>query len=769
MSKIQKRLRFTAISVFLVTALLLSLVPGAAISALEVMQLTNSAAVTQLKQRIAGTADEIKLPARDVITIDDPGEGKNALEINRNLTLDLCGRTLKITTTSKDTNGLKIGGYVTIKDSVGGGKLIVTNSSTDQPSTGYGAAINITAAKLTVLSGEITATGGRNGAGIGSGRFGAAGTVVISGGTVTATGGSSGSGIGGGYGCDGGHITISGGTVKAFGGHSASGIGGGFGGDGINVTISGGTVEATGGYGGAGIGGGPHTTSENSGIAGTGRGGGVTISGGLVKATGGNRAAGIGGGGNGGGGVINISGGIVIANGGKKGSGIGGGASADENIPQLPGSLKITGGNIMPELGDDADLSSSAVSNATDGTNDLNRVNVTVTDGDDNPVDGAELTVGTYKALTYTDGKAVIWIPSPGNKEITAKKSGLPTTAKTILPHAPFKVIIRMKVAEVPNTLPKLKTGVSSTGTATVEVNTAYTRDLSTIFEDADAGDVLTYSVKIDGAAAVTAAKNYSYTPTAVGTKILIFKANDGTADSTDTFTLALTVTEAATTEATTEEVPTTTEEIPTTTEDVPATTEPATEVYVFPFTDVPSSEWYRKDVEIAHKNGLINGKTPTLYYPNDNMTVAEAVKLAACMHQFYHDGVVTLINGTGQWYSTFMEYALSKGIIETDLSGRADEKITRQEYVYIFYAALPMSEYTPINSIADNSIPDVTLSVWAKFAPRIYVFYRAGILTGSDAKGTFNPEANIKRSEVAAILTRMFDKTERKSITLSN
>ena len=34
-------------------------------------------------------------------------------------------------------------------------------------------------------------------------------------------------------------------------------------------------------------------------------------------------------------------------------------------------------------------------------------------------------------------------------------------------------------------------------------------------------------------------------------------------------------------------------------------------------------------------------------------------------------------------------------------------------------------------------------------------------------ANGTFMPDSNIKRSEVAAILTRMSDKTARKNITL--
>ena len=188
-------------------------------------------------------------------------------------------------------------------------------------------------------------------------------------------------------------------------------------------------------------------------------------------------------------------------------------------------------------------------------------------------------------------------------------------------------------------------------------------------------------------------------------------------------------------------------------------------ESYTFPFTDVAEGAWYRKDVETAHKNGLVNGKSDTMFYPDDNMTYAEAVKLACAMHQLYHDKKVTLTAGSSVWYSTYMSYALEKGIIENDLTAVADEKITRSDFVKIFYAALPASEYAVINEVANNAIPDVSLS--AKSAKEIYAFYRAGILVGSDHEGTFNPGSNIIRSEVAAILTRMFDGSARKTITL--
>ena len=89
---------------------------------------------------------------------------------------------------------------------------------------------------------------------------------------------------------------------------------------------------------------------------------------------------------------------------------------------------------------------------------------------------------------------------------------------------------------------------------------------------------------------------------------------------------------------------------------------------------------------------------------------------------------------------------------------------ITRAEFVHIFHGT--ESTYKAINQVADGAIPDVKSG--DAFASDIYEFYRAGILTGSDAKGTFHSASTIKRSEAAAILLRMFEASARKSITMN-
>ncbi|MGO4370427.1 S-layer homology domain-containing protein [Paenibacillus sp. MCAF20] len=91
------------------------------------------------------------------------------------------------------------------------------------------------------------------------------------------------------------------------------------------------------------------------------------------------------------------------------------------------------------------------------------------------------------------------------------------------------------------NTVPVRRGGISAAAEATVTVNTLYTLNLATIFEDTD-GDALSYLVSVNGATAVAAASTYSYTPMTTATVTLVFTANDGTIDSADTYTLELSV-----------------------------------------------------------------------------------------------------------------------------------------------------------------------------------------------------------------------------------
>ena len=157
-------------------------------------------------------------------------------------------------------------------------------------------------------------------------------------GNLKATGGKWGAGIGSGEGSGAENITITGGTVTATGGRLGAGIGGGREGKGENITITGGTVTAAGGEGGAGIGGG--SVSQWGGESGSGKN--ITINGGTVTAAGGDYASGIGGGDNGNGDRITITGGVVNAAGGVTAAGIGGGREGGGSKVTVSGAAQVT-------------------------------------------------------------------------------------------------------------------------------------------------------------------------------------------------------------------------------------------------------------------------------------------------------------------------------------------------------------------------------------------------------------------------------------------
>ena len=189
-----------------------------------------------------------------------------------------------------------------------------------------------------------------------------------------------------------------------------------------------------------------------------------------------------------------------------------------------------------------------------------------------------------------------------------------------------------------------------------------------------------------------------------------------------------------------------------------------------FPFVDVPENAWFYDEVKQAWENDLIDGVTGTLYKPEETLTVAQAIKLAAALHQMYNNGKVTLTNGAPNWYDSYVRYAVANGIIEAKYDNynltQMNAPISREEFVHIFHGAMNEKAYYACNHVADNAIPDVKMN--DTYASEIYTFYRAGILTGSDAQGTFNPDSSIKRSEVAAILIRMYDANARQAVTLS-
>jgi len=183
-------------------------------------------------------------------------------------------------------------------------------------------------------------------------------------------------------------------------------------------------------------------------------------------------------------------------------------------------------------------------------------------------------------------------------------------------------------------------------------------------------------------------------------------------------------------------------------------------------FTDVTSADWFDSSVASAYELGLMNGTSDTLFTPMGNVTLAQAITMAARVHSIYPYGDDSFVE-SGTWYKVYLDYAYENGIIDkaiyqSDMSRDA----TRAQFAVIFANALPADGLISINVIADDAIPDVKSA--DAIGPAVYKLYRAGILTGNDQRGTFQPQKTITRAAAAAIVARMGESDARKSVKLT-
>ena len=197
-------------------------------------------ASASLKFNGQAASHNIYIPDATTLSVSGITVG-STITIGSGETFTLSWTTLSVTSGP----GIQCSGNATI---ILDGTNTITTTAEDYPAIQAGGS----GTTLTIQgSGSLTATGGQDGAGIGSGKSGICGDITISGGNVTANGGLSGAGIGSGSGDNNtastcGAITISGGTVTATGGQAAAGIGSGRFGKFASISITDGIISVVG-------------------------------------------------------------------------------------------------------------------------------------------------------------------------------------------------------------------------------------------------------------------------------------------------------------------------------------------------------------------------------------------------------------------------------------------------------------------------------------------------------------------------------------------
>jgi len=178
-------------------------------------------------------------------------------------------------------------------------------------------------------------------------------------------------------------------------------------------------------------------------------------------------------------------------------------------------------------------------------------------------------------------------------------------------------------------------------------------------------------------------------------------------------------------------------------------------------FADVDENQWYgfkqQKVIANAYEYGLMKGNSAITFNPSGNMTIAEAITVAVRVHNIYNGGDGVFVQGA-VWYQVYVDYAVANGIITATTFSDYTKTATRAEMAFIFSSSLPAAEFASQNTV--NSLPDVNSGT--AYNSAIIMLYKAGVLGGSDAAGTFKPGDNITRAEAAAIISRVILPGER-------
>jgi hypothetical protein len=161
-----------------------------------------------------------------------------------------------------------------------------------------------------------------------------------------------------------------------------------------------------------------------------------------------------------------------------------------------------------------------------------------------------------------------------------------------------------------------------------------------------------------------------------------------------------------------------------------------------------------------------INGYPDGSFKPDQTITKAEFITVAV---RSALDGKVDPQIGS-HWASGIFSTARDKGVLlRNDFpTDKWDEPITRYEMAYVM---VRITEYikdeSKVSTTGVENIMEDYATVAQEKGYKYYVeqAFMKGLVTGMNANGLFNGEANGTRAEAATMAVRMLDKSERKAV----
>lgn len=177
--------------------------------------------------------------------------------------------------------------------------------------------------------------------------------------------------------------------------------------------------------------------------------------------------------------------------------------------------------------------------------------------------------------------------------------------------------------------------------------------------------------------------------------------------------------------------------------------------VIVVAFSDVDSEHWAYKSIVMLKNSNVINGYEDGCFYPENNITRAEFVKiLVSALKLELKEAKSAFVDvDDDDWFAPYVITAKENGLVEGDGENfNAESNISRQEMAVMIYRALDDLSTDDIQDTEFSDIADV--APWARDA--VEYLKKQNIITGYE--NMFNPLDFATRAEVAQLISKIVD-----------
>ena len=144
-------------------------------------------------------------------------------------------------------------------------------------------------------------------------------------------------------------------------------------------------------------------------------------------------------------------------------------------------------------------------------------------------------------------------------------------------------------------------------------------------------------------------------------------------------------------------------------------------------FTDVSSLNWYYSGVKTTYNKGIMVGCGNKTFCPNNNVSWAEAITIAARIHAAYNDNLIGDPNPNEAWYATYYRYCQARKLLPSTTPAFSDlgRSINRYDLAYMFSKTISEQD---MPRISDYTIGDLS-SIPAYYKSSVELLYSAGIM----------------------------------------